>query len=520
MSPRWKLCRDVDTGTEAVREEDNLDDYLPQGPAETSDQRLRRSKRAEFFPMFKETVKGLTGLVFRKDPVFGDDVPPPIVNLLENIDGAGTHVAIFAKRLFADGLKKGHGGILVDVPKVSSTRPLTIQEEKTIGLRPYWVWIKPEQITNWRYQTINGHLVLTLLVLAEVIDVPNGNYGTTTATRYRVFSRDPSGLIKYEVWTQTAPDKDPEIFDNGTLKNVNVIPFTAFYAGERVAPLQSIPPLIDLAYTNIAHWQVLCDQRTAVHAAGNAILVIKGRTTSGVSADPNLPLSAQVTNPDYATEGPAAGALAPTSDIVLGPEMGIEVDKDGAVEFAEVSGNAIGATRQEIVDIETRGAAQGLAMLQRSTRAAQTAETEKLQRNEKDASLSSAARSLEDCIEMALAYTALFMGLETGGSCTIDRAFEETEIDTPRIQVLSAATALGQFTRRTFWTMMIRGGILPDDFNMDAEEAALNAATAITLDASTNTDSGGGGAGSGGGQKPPTSTASGDTGAGSGQRAA
>jgi Domain of unknown function (DUF4055) len=515
MAGRWKMLRDVNAGTEAMRAEGNLDTYLPRGPAESVDQQKRRAARTELFPMLKETIKGLTGLVFRKDPVFGADVPRPIVDLLENIDGAGTHISIFAQNLLSDGLLVGHGGILVDVPKVSSTKPLTIRQERDMGLRPYWVHIKPEQIVNWRTRTINGHLVLTLLVIQETVEIEVGDFGVGTATRFRVFRRDNvTGIIDYQVWTQTDETKDPELDDFGSLRNVSIIPFVAFYAGKRVGPLQSLPPLLDLGYTNIAHYQVLSDLRSSLHAAGNPILVIKGRRGGNISRDPNIPLSVQTTttNPDYATEGPAAGLPADSDELVIGPESGIEVDKEGDVTYAEHAGNAIGGTQAEISNIETRGAAQGLAMLQRSTRAAQTAETERLQRNEKDASLSSAARNLEDCLEIALALTALFMVLGTGGTVTIDKSFEDTTMDTPRFQAFSQATAAGQFTRRTFWTMLIKGGILPEDFDMDAEEAALDAAARIELNRQSEQGDGSGADGKG----PADTTASEDTGNASG----
>lgn len=509
MAPRWKLCADVMLGAEAVRADENLDTYFPKAPAETDDERLARVNRAEFFPMFKETVKGLVGLVLRKDPALGEDVPQRLVNLCENIDGSGTALAVFAKRLFTEGLVKGHAGILIDVPKVSSTRPLTIAEEARLGLRPYWVQIKPEQIINWRTQTINGTTILTLLVLSEVVSAPSGAYGTVETTRYRVFRRDPaSGVIQYEVWTQGEEQDDPEFEDEGVLKGVSIIPFVAFYGGERIAPLQSIPPLLDLAYTNIAHVQVLSDHRTSLQAAGNPILVIKGRVGADRRPDPNRPV---VENDAYFTDGPGAGAK-PDDAIITGPNMGIEVEKDGDVHYAEHAGTALGASSKELTDIETRGAAQGLAMLQRDTRAAQTAETERLQRSEKDASLASAARSLQDCLEIALAITATFMGLPTGGSVAIDREFEQTIIDTARFATLSQAVTAGNLSRLTFWTLLVKGGVLPDDFDPEAEQERLDNQSGVSLI--------GFGGGGGAGERPPggqpTTSAEEDIGSGNG----
>lgn len=480
MEDRWKLCRDMMEGTEAVRREANLDTYFPKGDAETTTERLARAYRAELYPMFAETVDGLTGLVLRDDPELGDDVPAPIRDLWENIDGAGSHGAVFASNFLTEGMSKGHAGILIDVARVSTTRRLTIAEEKALGLRPYWVLIRPEQIINWRTAVISGEVVLTLLVIEETIDQPLGLFGTTSVTQFRVFRRElGTGRILFELWTQAAEDKEPTMTQSGEIRGQRSIPFVAFYAGPRLAALQSVPPLLDLAYTNVAHVQVLSDYRSSLHAAGHPILVLKGLTR------PNRP---DVNSPEYlrtlpgqTEDNPAlAGAnVGDTPVIVSGVNIGIEVDKDGDVTYAEHQGHAIGGMRQELVDIQTRAASQGMAMLQRDTRAAQTAEAEKLQRSEKTASLKKAARSFQDALEAALAYTAAYLGLPDGGSIVLNGDFEKIELDTPRIQALSALRANGDITRRTLWKMI--ADVMPDDFNPDDEQNELEGETRINL---------------------------------------
>lgn len=511
MQPRWKFCGDVMEGTEAIRRAENLDTYFPKGAVETTTEQTTRSLRAELFPMFKETVKGLVGLALRKDPVLSDDVPATIVNYWENIDGAGTAGPVFIKRVFQDALIKGHSGVLVDVPKITTSKALTIRQTKDLGLRPYAVHVKPEQIINWRTQVINGVVVLTLLVISEMVDVPQGTYGTQSILRYRVFVRDEAtGLINYEIWTQQTHNKDPEFDSGGVLTATTRIPFAVCYAGERLAPLQSLPPLLDLAYTNIAHVQVLSDHRTALHACSNPILVTKGRNgATTVTPDPNAPAA-----PGQSFDNPAIPGVTPSAPTLqLGVNVGIDVDKDGAVEYVEHSGSALGASSQELKDIEGRGAAQGLSMLQRDTRQMQTAEAERLQRVEKDASLSSAVRSLQDMGETMLAFFALFMNETTGGSLELDYAFEDSMLDTPRIDAYSKMVAAGQLTRRTLWALLIKGGVLPDDFDSDAEEAALSKAEALTLTLPGNNTQPAGPAGSGP-AAPPTSSAGADTGGG------
>jgi hypothetical protein len=519
MAPRWKICREVDEGTEALRRTENLDTYFPKGAVESDPERLSRVNRAELFPMLKDTVKGLVGLALRKSPTLGKDVPATIVKLWENIDGAGTHGTIFLKRVFRDGILKGHSGVLVDVPKVSTEGVITTRRARELGLRPYAVHVKPEQVINWRTQVINGSLVLTLLVIMEEVDAPSGRFGTQTVTRYRIFVRDEAtGLINYEVWTQSDEAKDPEFENGGVLQATTRVPYAVVYCGERIAALQSLPPLLDLAYTNIAHVQVLSDHRTALHAGSNPILCTKNRTggVPTITPDPN---KANVPGPsdmggsegNPAFVGDVMGRAAPP--LLLGVNTGIDVGKDGDVWYAEPTGASYAATDKELENIETRGAAQGLSMLQRDRRAAETAEAERLQRTEKDAALSTAAHNLKDMAETMLAFFALFLGETTGGSIVFDFGFEEKLLTAQQIDVYSRMVGAGQLTRRTMWKMILSE--LPDDFDADAEEAALQAAEAIVLE---NMNADGGAGGGGGGGSDGGSTAKSDTGSGAPQR--
>lgn len=516
MEPRWKFCRDVFEGTEAVRRVENLDTYFPLGAAETTAERLTRAYRAELFPMLKETVKGLVGLALRKDPKLSKDVPATIVNLWENLDGAGTAGPVFLKRVFIDAILKGHSGVLVDVPKASSSLPLTIRQTNNLGLRPYAVHVKPEMVINWRTEVINGSVVLTLLVIEEIVDQEDGRFGSRSIRRFRVFVRDKAtGLINYELWEQDDEAKDPKLVpgSEGVLTSITRIPFAVCYAGERLAALQSLPPLLDLAYTNIAHVQVLSDHRTALHAGSNPILVTKGRTggVRMVTPDPNKPAPLIEGLAGTSFDNPSIpGLTASAPPLVLGVNTGIDVDKEGDVKYVEHAGNALSSSDKELANIEARGAAQGLSMLVRDTRGVQTAEAERLQRVEKDASLSSAVRSLHDMGEMMLAYFALFLSETTGGSLELDYAFEDAMLTVEQVDAYVKMFAAGALTRRTMWARLVKGGWLPEDFDADAEENALTKAEEIVLDKTIADDSGGPGGGAGGGA--PNSSAGGDTG--------
>jgi hypothetical protein len=95
-----EIVRDLMGGTDQLHSKGPI--YLPKAPGEEPANYSVRLQRAEFHNFYRRTVEGLVGLIFRKDPVLGDDVPAPIREQWENIDNAGTHGDVFAADLAQD----------------------------------------------------------------------------------------------------------------------------------------------------------------------------------------------------------------------------------------------------------------------------------------------------------------------------------------------------------------------------------------------------------------------------------
>ena len=78
------IVRDCFAGPLTIRERGEA--YLPRDLGEDTKSYADRKARSVFFNVFGETIIALTGFVFAKDPVMGDDVPPDIQGQSENID--------------------------------------------------------------------------------------------------------------------------------------------------------------------------------------------------------------------------------------------------------------------------------------------------------------------------------------------------------------------------------------------------------------------------------------------------
>ena len=429
------LCRDVARGTSAVKGKGR--EYLPSHPREEIADYNSRLARSILFPMLGRSIKGLAGMVFRDD-IQWVDVPPNIEALLEDIDLRGNHADVFLKQCFADALEVGHCGILVDAPQ-RDEGVRTKKDEAERNLRPYWVHIKKEHLLSWSTIEVNGAEKLDQVVIKEPGAIPDGRFGQKPIVRYRVLMR--ANPVQWETWLSTDGD-EPVPEAAGTINNVSEIPLAIVYA-DQTGTLTSDPPLLDLAHTTIGHYQVQSDHLTALHKASVPILAL-----TGVESD---------------------GAIS------VGPNTTFTLPEGATCTYVEHAGNALGSTRQQLLDFKADGAAEGLAMLQHETRQAETAEAKRIDKATQDSALAVAARGLQDAVEVALGFTAQMLGMDEGGSAVISRDYETLSLDAQEIAAYSALVAQGQMSLDTLWAIMAEAGALHDDFDAEMERAALEA---------------------------------------------
>jgi hypothetical protein len=118
-APKWKRCRDVSDGQDAVHAAGTL--YLPKLKGESDgtggkddNDYAARVKRSNFFNGTWRTLAILNGMLFRKPPT--QDVPAGIEPYLADVDMAGASIETFARCLALEVLEVGRVGIMVDHP--------------------------------------------------------------------------------------------------------------------------------------------------------------------------------------------------------------------------------------------------------------------------------------------------------------------------------------------------------------------------------------------------------------------
>jgi len=389
-----------------------------------------RLARSLLFNTFVKVREGLVGMALKKNPDLNPEDETPVPEIVqehaEDIDLAGTHLDVFAKELFRDVIQEGHALILVDMEAPlppGSTRA----DEIASGRRPYWVKYKKDQAINWKSDRINGETVLTQITLQECATEDAGEYGEKEVIRYRVLKlpklaeKTPTrsaiyGPMQWALYEKRKiGGKEETVLVAGDITSLARIPVVVIYS-RRIGFLESEPPLIDLAYLNIGHWQqwsdLNCIQRMLV-----PVLHIKGELTGN-------------------TEATAEGAQKPRQKI--GPGTAIQTDKDGDVNYKGADPGATEAMRQALVDLEQRMSAVGLSIIsQKQDAKAQVTATEKvMDQDERMSELASWLRNLKDGLEAAFKIHAVdYLGLPEGGSIILG-------FDEPDSQDQEAVTAI------------------------------------------------------------------------------
>lgn len=433
-----KLCRDVCMGTSRLRKEQQA--YLPQHPAELRDDYGDRLDRSVLYNAFRSTKRGLAGMVFRRDPVLDMEneapIPPKLEADLQDADLRGNAWDVFAREVFEDALEAGHCAILVDAP--DGEPATTARDEAALGRRPYWVHVPKEGVINWREERIDGRAMLVQATIKTEIMEPDGEFGEQAVCQYRVFQRgDP---VTWQLW-ESRDEKDPVKVGEGTIANVTEIPLVAVNVSD--TGFVSDPPLLDLAHTNIAHYQVLSDHLTALHKASVPVGVATG--------------------------------INPDKPVPVGPNTILKLPEGATFTYAEHGGKALAATRQQMQDFETQMARQGMAQIQHETRAAETAEAKRIDKAEQDSTLSAAARAVEDALNRCIELHCEMKGIDNVPTIHLNRDFERLMLDAQQVQVYGDMVAKGQLSIETLWKILAEGGVLPDGFDGKLERAMLEA---------------------------------------------
>lgn len=289
LAAPWAVTEPLMAGTRAMRAAGEA--LMPRWPGEEKAAYDARLAVATLFPAYRRTVTVMAGKPFAKPLGVGNLPDARLAEwqpLVDDCDRKGTSLHVFAAEKLTEGLAHGICGIYIDFPRAQNVQrtasgTTTRAAEAAAGLRPYFVRVMHRQLLGWRF---GADGLLDMVRFTEEAEEADGPYGSATVERVRVLYRGRWEIHekKGNTWAKV---------DQGRTPNVSIVPFVPVY-GRRVGPMHGVPPLEDLAYLNVKHWQSQSDQDTIEHVARVPILTVRGvdensfQLTLGGSAAVNL----------------------------------------------------------------------------------------------------------------------------------------------------------------------------------------------------------------------------------------
>jgi hypothetical protein len=473
MLNSWNKIQTVLDGTEAMRMAGNR--YLPMHQNESSINYEERKSRATLLNLTALTLDQWVGKPFA-DPVnVGEDVPDELQEWLKDIDLQRNDVSTFSREWLREGLAKSFSHVLVDAPADVGER-ITLADD--VGARPFWNFIRPENLFAAESRMVDGQEVLVHARIFEQETVREG-FAEVTIDRIRAFDRvlpgasalslpgieqafDLNELAKMDdpvaaampfesgVWVtvfrkeekeqgevEWVVEQPPQRLD----ERMDEIPIVSFYASRKDL-LKGKSPIEDLVDLNINWWQSNSDQNIVLTMARFPLLAL-----SGGDEDECI--------------------------VEVGPKkMLFTPDPQGKFYYVEHSGAAINSGQKHLDKLEEQMAHYGAEFLKR--RPGNTTATERaLDSAEATSPLQDAAMRFNEALNQALRLTGKWVGIEETGRIEVATDFEEVEKDSAHLDFLDKARGRGDLSKQNYLEEARRRGALREDFDMEENEQQL-----------------------------------------------
>lgn len=463
MEVWWELVRALRGGTTAMRAKRGR--YLPPTAAETKDPKLYQARlnATRLLPAYSRAITDLAAMPFQKAPTISglDDLPEQVQKIETNADRKGTSLWAFFRQIHEDAIDRGLGLFLVEnVPsdvvdaETNQTRRMNLQEAEKIDARPYFCRIEPDNLVGFLSKTEYGIEKVTDLRVKECsVEMGAGGVEVTverirhwTETDVEVWRREVPGQVITEDWQQTVASQGdttgyvleqeakPHLFPDG-------IPLVVHYT-KKLGTMFAQPPLEDLGWENVAHWQARSQQDDALRYCRSPIL-----------AGSKLSVEVAQTKP---TVGPGA-TIADTGE--------------SEWRYVEISGAALAAGREQLKEIE--GNMRMLAMEPLvSVNGPETATGEVRADVRDKAAAQQWAEGLEWCIYLAFEKLMVWFGEELPEDFDVglwrDWALLSAAASAD-VSTMQADVKEGRMTLHTYLTEMKRRGKRSDGFDVDGE---------------------------------------------------
>jgi hypothetical protein len=443
---RWAKVRAVCAGADEVKK----GGYLPylnkedKTPANTA-RNEAYVERAQLYNATGRTKEGLIGLAFRRDPD-ASTLPERLKYLLDDADGAGVSIYQQSQSVLGNVLQVARHGLYVDFSEALA-RPV---------IKSYLA----EDIINWRPALVGGKVVLTLVVLKELIEVPDG-YGYEPVEQFRELALEEGVFVSrvYQM-ADSGPVLVEEITPNARSGKLDFIPF-AFVGATNNDETIDGAPLYDLAELNIGHFRNSADYEDSVFFVGQAQPWISGLDQEWREF------------------------LEKRKELYIGSRNPILLPENGAFGFAQVAPNTLA---KEAMDHKEAQMISLGARLIETTRANKTASEDNNDEVASTSVLSLAVANVSEAYKRCIAWCGRYLDMgDVKAEYKINTDFASMSLDPQTLTAIVAAWQSGAYAKPDLRAFLRRLGVIASersdeqiDSDLESEGPALGGMTDTT----------------------------------------
>ena len=433
LTKKTKIIDDLLGGTATMRKAAQT--YLFQMEMEESDSYRKRLERSTLYPALSETLSQMTGRVFF-NPIDVADVTETVQALFDDVDLAGNNLDVFASRWFYSALAYGCSFALIDFTRVEVVKSRA--EEKALNARPYWVHIKPHQVLGIKTARVNGKQAITQFRYVVNEQVEDGEFGVKTVKHVYVYE---IGKVRKFSEAEGEFRLESELLLTAQNRPLDFVPVVPFITKRNELTNAIEPPLMELAYLNVKHWQSQSDQDNITNIA-------------------RVPLLAIYSNDEV-------------KQLAIGGSA-VHLPTGSSMQFVEHSGQAIASGVESLKDLEEQMKTAGAKLLTK-TALAMTDSQARDEAGKEISQLRLLANRFEDAIDLALEYTGHWLGIakEQVGNVQISGNIENDLDPAASMASVIQLRNAGVISNQSTFDEAKRRGLLADGLEWDTEQERL-----------------------------------------------
>jgi len=276
----WQRIRDVVLGDPAVKARGEK--YVARLDSQTDAEFQAYVNRGFFYNATARTVSGYIGLIFRRDPVLllpdkSAVLHAVLKGVVNDVDLLGTTLDSYSRNVISSVICVGRSGTLVDWHGEGENRA-------------YLSLYSAESILNWRQIRIDGHVKLSLVVLAETAPgqpKDDDPFVVHDISQLRVLKLVPSSaasdpqpsttsaqlIYQVEIWQLLPASDNAEKMEWRLVRSLtptrlgkplSTIPFI-FHGPSHSRPDIEKSPIEDIVAANLDHYRLNTDYKHGMH---------------------------------------------------------------------------------------------------------------------------------------------------------------------------------------------------------------------------------------------------------------